>query len=549
MLEKRQPDSAEIPSAPISRFMAETLGKRCGLSGDNRSAFKAIIGQLTTSLSAGHICIELSQAQRQIVRASPLVAEDMNGPLVLSGKRFYFGRYYRYECELAAALKRRAAAAERGSFHGPAVDKILNLVDDPHQKRAIEIALEKKFCIVSGGPGTGKTTLVVMIIRLLQAQYGSRLQIALAAPTGKAAMRLHESLAKQIKDGRSAAAALATGADLPDEAVTLHRLLGLGRFSNTAAFTRTNPLPYDVVIVDEASMVDLAMMAKLVRALKPEARLLLLGDRDQLASVESGAVLADCIDSLPENTATLKKSYRFSADIGDFAAAVREGDGERGWSLCSKRDGAAVSFAGSDWLEEIVAAYGRYMALASASSEPEAYPSLIGRFNGFRVLCALRRGRRGVEQINREVESRLVEIKAAAGREWYHGRPVIITRNDSSLGLFNGDIGICLPDPSKDGLRVWFESADSGLRSFMPAQLPAHETAWALTIHKSQGSEFDEVHVVLPRNDNPVLCRELLYTAVTRAKGRVRLVASEEICMLAIARKTDRHSGLAERLG
>ncbi|MEJ2058632.1 MAG: exodeoxyribonuclease V subunit alpha, partial [Desulfofustis sp.] len=337
-------------------------------------------------------------------------------------------------------------------------------------------------------------------------------------------------------------------ADLPNQSVTLHRLLGLGRFSNVPRFNKTNPLAYDVVIVDEASMVDLAMMTKLVCALKPEARLILLGDRDQLASVESGAVLADCIDSLPGNTVTLKKSYRFSAAIGDFAGAVREGDADRSWALCSTPEGGAVSLAGSDWLEDIVAVYRHHMERAAGAIDLEAYASLLGQFNSFRVLCALRRGRRGVEQINHDVESKLVDLKEGLGREWYRGRPVIITRNDNSLGLYNGDIGICLPDPSKGELRVWFESANSGLRSFLPGQLPGHETAWALTIHKSQGSEFDDVHVVLPQKDTPVLCRELLYTAITRARNCVRLVLSEEICRMTVSRKTDRHSGLADRL-
>lgn len=549
MTEHRQAEFAEAPSPPISRFMAETLGSRCGLDGDNRTAFKKIIALLTASLSAGHICIGLSEAQEAVVRNSPLVTQEKNGPLVLSGNRLYFGRYFRYESELAAALKERAASSRNLLLPGPPVEKILARIDDPDQKRAIEIALSKGFCIVSGGPGTGKTTLVVTIIRLLQARHGSRLQIALAAPTGKAAMRLHESLSKQLTTGHAALSESASTADLPKQAVTLHRLLGFGRFSNKPGFNRNNPLAADVVIVDEASMVDLAMMAKLVDALKPEARLILLGDRDQLASVESGAVLADCIDSLPGNTATLKKSYRFSTDIGDFAEAVRAGDAGRGWALCSENEVAAVSVAGSGWLEEIVAVYRRYIRRASRVFGLEAYPSVIGQFNSFRVLCALRRGRRGVEQINQDVESRLVDMKEGLGREWYRGRPVIITRNDHSLGLYNGDIGICLPDPPEGELRVWFESADGDLRSFMPAQLPAHETAWALTIHKSQGSEFEDVHVVLPENDTPVLCRELLYTAVTRARRRIRLVAGEEVCKLAISRKTERRSGLAERLG
>ncbi len=548
MGEHRQTGLQEILSPPISRYMSETLGCRSGLDGENLSLFQKIITELTTSLTEGHICIELTAEQREVVRSSRLVAEETDGALVLSGERFYFGRYYRYESELAAALKKRIARAGRYPAAASALQKIAPLVKDPQQKRAVDIGLNKSFSIVSGGPGTGKTTLVRTILRLLLEEHGSSLQIALAAPTGKAAMRLHESIFRQTVVGPETPPEPVPPSDLPAQAVTLHRLLGLGRFSNEPIFNRTNPLPFDMVIVDEASMVDLAMMARLVDALKPEARLILLGDRDQLASVESGAVLADCIDSLPDNVAMLETSYRFSAGIADLAGAVKAGAAERAWRLCSPSEAEGVSIAGSDWFETIVDIYHGHMKRAAETVDAEAYLSLIQQFNCFRILCAVRRGRRGVEQINREIESRLVDLKEGPGREWYRGRPVLITRNDSSHGLFNGDIGICLPDPDNGELRVWFESASNSMRSFLPGQLPAHETAWALTIHKSQGSEFDEVCIVLPEKDNPILCRELLYTAVTRAKKRIALVVGEELFRLTVARKTARRSGLADRL-
>jgi len=549
MVESREIDRKGGSAPPISRFMAERLSRASGLGGKNLTLFQNLIARLTTSLTDGHICIELTTDQKELVRASSLVAEEMHGPLVLSGDRLYFGRYYRYESELAEALRNRAAASMGPQISETTAEKITTLVHDPHQERAVGIGLNNRFCIVSGGPGTGKTTLVVTIIRLLLAEHGPSLKIALAAPTGKAAMRMYESISAQVKPAHQIDSEVVTDSNFPGPAVTLHRLIGLGRFSNRPEFDRTNPLPYDAVIVDEASMVDLALMAKLVDALRPETRLILLGDRDQLASVESGAVLADCIDSLPDSVAILRKSYRFSAAIGELAAAVREGDAERAWALCCESDKGAVSCGDSEWLDDIVESYRRYMkkAAAEASGEGEYLP-LIAEFNKFRVLCAMRRGRRGVEWINREIESRLVDLKEGLGREWYRGRPVLITRNDSSLGLFNGDVGICLPDPVNGELRVWFEAAHDALRSFLPGQLPAHETAWALTIHKSQGSEFNEVYIVLPEQDNPVLCRELLYTAITRARDSVRLVVNSEICTIAVSRKTTRHSGLADRL-
>lgn len=541
---KSQPQ--EIPPLPVSRFMAAALGRHCGFDGDRRALFETITARLTEALSQGHICMELSGDQLEIMHQCPLVGQDTHGPLVLSGSRLYLGRYFRYESELAAALKR---LAHRQNGPVPADIIVEPPVDDEGQRKAIEIALGKAFSIISGGPGTGKTTLIVKIISLLRDSCGERLRIALAAPTGKAAVRMQQSIQQAAESDYALEPRNLSAVNLTNQAVTLHRLLGFGRFSKQPSYNRANPLAEDVIIVDEASMIDLAMMWKLVNGLKHDAKLILLGDRDQLASVESGAVLADCIDSLPDNVAHLTKSYRFSRAIGHFAEAVRSGDDIRAWESCSRSGDPGVSTAGSDWLDTIFDAYAVYMKQATGCGDPHAYPAVLAGFNRYRVLCALRRGPRGVEEINRRVESRLASGGAGTGRDWYRGRPVIITRNDHSLGLYNGDVGICLPDPSAGHeLRVWFDSAGGGLRTFIPGQLPAHETAWALTIHKAQGSEFDEVLIVFPESDNQILCRELLYTALTRARTKVSLVVSEEILKTAVSRKTARHSGLAQRL-
>ncbi len=542
--------SPEVGAMPVSRFMAAALGRHCRLDGDRRTLFESIAARLTAALSQGHICLELSGEELETMRCSPLVEDNRCGPLVLSGSRLYFGRYFSYESELAAALKRLAVRENNDGQNTVPEETIASLVDDDAQRRAIEIALGKAFSIISGGPGTGKTTLIVKIISLLQARCGAGLRIALAAPTGKAAVRMQDAIQQQAADsGFAAELHRLSAVPFPTQAVTLHRLLGFGRFSKQPSYNRAHPLPEDVVIVDEASMIDLAMMWKLVDGLKNGARLILLGDRDQLASVESGAVLADCIDSLPDNVARLTKSYRFSKAIGRFAEAVRTGDDNRAWECCARAGDQSVAAAGSDWLDHVFAAYGAYMMQANACADPQAYPDILERFNRFRVLCALRRGLRGVDEINRRIESKLAAGGAGRGGDWYRGRPVIITRNDHSLGLYNGDIGICLPDPAADhDLRVWFDAADGGLRTYIPGQLPAHETAWAMTIHKSQGSEFNEVLLVFPESDNQILCRELLYTGLTRARTKVTLVISEEILRTAVARKTARYSGLAQRL-
>ena len=360
-------------------------------------------------------------------------------------------------------------------------------------------------------------------------------------------MRMQESVKRQLEETGLESSLVA---QFPDQAMTLHRLLGLGRRSGRSSQQLGETLEYDAVVVDEASMVDLAMMWRLTQALKSGARRVLLGDSDQLASVESGAVLADCIDSLPENVAVLRKSYRFNEEIARFAEMIKSGQAAEAWSLGSDAAQATVSIVSSDWLGRCVDGYRPFMSLAAQATDPAVYPSVFAQFDRFRVLCALRKGVFGVEEINRRVERGLTGFRPSNFAEhWYPGSPVIITRNDYNLGLYNGDIGICLPDPEAGGgLRIWFEAADGSLKKYLPAQLPLQEPAWALTVHKSQGSEFDEVVVVLPEIDNPVLCRELLYTAITRARVKIALVAREQIFRAAVERNTLRSSGLAERL-
>lgn len=539
----------ETENLPISRFMAAAIARHGGLEGDEAELLTRIVTELTDALQRGHICIELTDQQRRVLRQSSVVDEDRQAPLVISGRRLYFGRYYGYESELSEALK--ALATQRSdladgleAFSGGPESGI----DDPCQQRAIAIALNQRFCIISGGPGTGKTTLIVAIISQLLLSSGHDLRIALAAPTGKAAMRMQESIKTQL-GGTAMEPSLADR--FPDQAMTLHRLLRIGRRSSGLGIWEADPLGYDVVVVDEASMIDLAMMWRLVRSLKEGARLILLGDRDQLASVESGAVLADCIDSLPANVARLEKSYRFNKQIARFAEAVKTGDSDKALVLGSGSGDSEVSIAPADWLDRCIEGYRSYVALAAKIKDPARYNTVFREFNRFRVLCAVRKGSSGVEEINRRIERALsIDSPPVGSEQFYSGSPVIVTRNDYNLGLYNGDIGICLPDPDAGGaLRLWFEGADGSLKKFLPGQIPLHDPAWALTIHKSQGSEFEEVVIVLPDIDSKILCRELLYTAVTRAREKIVLVVSEHILKLTVERKTVRYSGLADRLG
>jgi exodeoxyribonuclease V alpha subunit len=427
-----------------------------------------------------------------------------------------------------------------------------------------------------------------MILALfIEQAAGPKLRIKLAAPTGKAAARLQESL-------RSAKAELncdaLVKAQLPEEASTIHRLLGSLPNSATFRHNADNPLAADVVIVDEASMVGLPLMAKLVEAVPKSARLILLGDKDQLASVEAGAVLGDicnagfkrelsrefaadyenlagssrCDDrtaqrAVPTNDALadciveLQKNYRFgeagriyqlsqainSGDAADALAVIGQpgsGNGPISWRHLPKA---------ADLKEELKPIVLEHFAPCFEGNDAEL---ILRQLEKFRILCAVRHGTYGVKSLNRLVE----EILREAGfiqtdADWYAGRPVMITRNDYGLKLFNGDIGVALPD-ANGALRVFFRGEGGAIRPVSPLRLPEHETVYAMTVHKSQGSEFENVLLILPDRENPVLTRELIYTGLTRASGGVRLWLCEEIFRAAIARRVERASGLREAL-
>lgn len=523
------------------------------------------IESLYEAVEAGHVCIRVELAPADAWRATGWVGRPGEyRPFILDdGGRFYLARYHDHEeCVAASLLLRSDRPLEPQNPSALRRDlSALFPADDPEdrQRLAALLAQVKALTLVSGGPGTGKTTTVVKMLALLQLQAGaSPLHILLAAPTGKAAQRLSESI-------RGAKASLAVPAAvtaaIPEQAQTLHRLLGAQGDSGRYRHDAGNPLACDVLLIDEASMIDLAMMRAVLAALPAHARLVLLGDRDQLASVEAGSVFGDLCASegysatlaqrlapfhvnpqvvpkaqgLADCRIELTRSYRFAADsaIGALASASRVGDAGRFLAALALADEAGR--LDSTVLRESLQQ--GYAAFRAAAREGEA-AAAFAAFLRFRVLCAHRQGAAGVEGLNALLEP------AAGG--WYAGRPVIVRTNDYALRLFNGDIGICLATP--DGLRVFFEVAPGEFRMLAPGRLPAHEPAWAMTVHQAQGSEFDEVLLVLPDAMTPVLNRPLLYTAVTRARRRFTLCASDAVVEATLAALPWRESGLVEKL-
>ncbi|WP_367189431.1 AAA family ATPase [Burkholderia sp. Ed8] len=742
----RLPEPADFGIALAEGFARRIgeLARRAGApSAAARWAARAAFAT-SRATAGGHVCVALGAlAQRYdapldevraalaasgVVAFGTLARGDERPLIVDRHDHLYLSRYFDYERRLADALVAQAGVA--GPDEGLSPDRLRDSLaryfgpangEVDWQRVAAIVALTGRVTIVSGGPGTGKTTTVVGVLAcLLDAHPG--LRIALAAPTGKAAQRMQEALHARAGDLPPELAAR-----LPDTSYTLHRLLGGG---GAAGFRhhRDNPLPYDLIVVDEASMIDVALAAHLLDALAPGARLVLLGDKDQLAAVEAGAVFAELsarpaftaaartriaqalgIDeatfvaalpvpdeaaiataagvptarpasvsaqALPSASASvsrkpasrqkadprqaslfddepqddevssaeivspppavpapadiggtvtagetpawievdelawldavelppfdagdaalasvtaatsastgevdaaaavahapapladcvvwLERNYRFGLDspIGRLSVAIRGGDVQAALDALPADDTAAASFhddAGdtlaSSTVERLARRFGAYLdALRAALDAPVPDPlPLFDALNRFRILCATRNGSRGAEHVNALVAAHVrhaARVPLAVGAHWFTGRPIMVTRNDYALGLFNGDIGIALPD-AHGVLRVWFRRADGTARAVSPAALPPHETAFALTVHKSQGSEFDEAALVLPASFSRVLTRELVYTAVTRARTRVQVIGPRRVLAQAVATRTQRDSGLAARV-
>jgi exodeoxyribonuclease V alpha subunit len=467
------------------------------------------------------------------VARSPLVAVGEEPgeprPLRLVGSSLYLDRYWREERQVAADL-----LALMGDAPAPA--DAARLFEPGRQRQAAETATGRRFAVIAGGPGTGKTTTVARTLALLLEQ-GDPL-VALAAPTGKAAARLTEAVheeAAKLPVGDGVRARL-----LGLEASTLHRLLGWRPGSRSRfRHDRANRLPHDVVIVDETSMVSLSLMARLVEAVRADARLILVGDPDQLASIEAGAVLGDIVAAAHEGVVTLEHVYRFGAGIERLAEAIRRGDG----------DGAMAALEGVTWIADADDAVEplRARALTAARAVREAAQAgdgarAIQALGAFRLLCAHRRGPYGVSGWTARIEGWL----GGEPGEWYVGRPLLVTENDYGLRLYNGDTGVVIATGDEQ-VSAAFERGRE-IVHFSPTRLAAVDTVYAMTVHKSQGSQFDTAAVLLPEPTSPLLTRELLYTAVTRARNDLVLVGGEDAIRAAVARPVARASGLRSRL-
>lgn len=509
---------------------------------------------------------------------------EQPAPLVYDRDRLYLYRYWQYETNVADYLTRQSGLDNTDIK--AAIDRLFASDEELNwQKVATALAATRSFAVISGGPGTGKTTTVTKLLALLveQGRANNRIpEIKLVAPTGKAAARLTESISGALDK-------LGCEEDIteaiPTQAGTIHRLLGVIPNSPRFRHNRDNKLHLDILVVDEASMVDLPMMSRLLEALPDKARLILLGDRDQLASVEAGSVLGDiCLAAdvgySAEQTATLeqltgyslqeyqsglnttagdhlcmlRKSFRFheGSGIGNLARAVNEQNTQELHRVLTAgyQDIAAYSVNDEDYeqlIQQCVNGYSQYLNLIK---NKESDQEIINAFNQFQLLCALRQGRFGVSGLNETIENSLRSsrlIPATTDSVWYEGRPVLITRNDHGLGLYNGDIGITVRD--EDGqLRVMFELPGKIIKHLLPSRLPEHETVYAMTIHKSQGSEFAHTVMVLPDQINPVVTRELVYTGITRAKKQLDLYCDRPVLIRAINSPTTRASGLQSRL-
>lgn len=576
----------------VERAIDQALARWVGLrSGSDVLARAALAASRDEGL--GHVCSALvddgfSADDLAALRAHAWVSDGSRfTPFVLGRQaNFYMWRNWRHETHVAQALLARAHASKLPLAHGDLASAVEELFAGSDaaatywQRVAVAAVPGSRIFALTGGPGTGKTSTVLrMLLMLLRHASACGLPenptIALAAPTGKAAQRLGETIGvgkQRLREQLPAGSAFIALIEHVPDAVpqTLHRLLGFRPHDNSFEHGPRKPLAADIVVVDEVSMIDIAMMRRLLDALRPEAMLILLGDPGQLHAIEAGSVLSDIAGSVGENAmsaalaeqlnlrsaeshaplagqvVTLTHVWRAGSELQAGIDTLRHGDGAAFEAFCTRDDAVLRLRACADaaalrahvlaWLD----AHDCYALVTQIGIQPER--ALRG-LREAQILCALREGPFGAQGLNALV-TRLLAERAGfdADRDWYHGRPVIITRNDYTRELYNGDIGIALQ--GTDGLRVWFASS-TGLRNFSPRTLAGHETAWAITIHRSQGSEYGQVAVVLPPDaESRILSRELLYTAVSRATRAAEIWTSNAALRTASERHVRRRGGL-----
>ncbi|WP_367347374.1 exodeoxyribonuclease V subunit alpha [Stenotrophomonas bentonitica] len=595
----------------LDHALAQSLRR---LQPDTPDAVLAAAALASLAVAQGHAGLDPQQPRRLVdadldwplpgdwmaqLRASPWVdtpeRDDhaaADAPLVLEHGLLYLRRYREYERRLALGLQR--IARQPLPAHDPAAltplfaqlfPQAMEGID--HQARAAAVALRHPLVLVTGGPGTGKTTTIARLLVLLAAQAqqadAALPRVALAAPTGRAAERMAESLRLAMQRLRLVGVAAELAEALPTTGATLHRLLGVIPDSPRFRHHADNPLPFDVVVVDEASMIDLPLMTKLVEAVANGTRLILLGDPDQLPSVEAGDVLSAVLQASGDGLGTqaddaaalrpllaaaalqplaaplpfagrrvqLQRGYRQSdaLDLAPLAAAVRVGDSTRALELLRHGQLAGVHFH-EDQVDPLQQHRHTLLAHWRGLGEAADPAQALAQAGQLRLLTALREGPQGARGLNERIEAALAgSARPGGGPRYFHGRLLLITENSYRHRLFNGDIGLCLRS-SEGAVLAWFPGdSPEHPRAFHPAALPAHESAFAMTVHKAQGSEFDEVWLQLPRRDNRVLSRELVYTGMTRARRALHVLGSAEVVQEALARHASRLSGLAVRLG
>lgn len=545
------------------------------LGGDLSAQAQNLMQEVLMAMQHGHSCV--TALPEQVQTLGNLVAPpDQVAPFIYDQELLYLYRYWQLEQHLAQHV-RRLQQAQVSCF---AVDAYKNLFTDPHQNAALEAVAQQALMMITGGPGTGKTYTLARIIAALN-QALPNLRIAMAAPTGKAAQRMKEALQKSFNDDNIRNLVTEDLKNL--NPITLHRLLGLGT-QHQARYSAQQPLPFDVVVVDEASMLDLNLASLLFAAIGAGTRLILLGDANQLASVDVGAVLADLqqVNALAPHRVHLHTSRRFKqgARIGEVAGFIqKQHQADRVltefeqlvpnaiWQAVELKDEmndivqlqylpeSLTAELYSQYYDQLMLGFSGYVTALKdylESQEPETHvANVLARFDDYRILTAIRQGQFGLYQLNQQIEKRILQqlaLHTSKQGDWYVGRAVMMTYNDYQLGLSNGDIGICL-QRLRDGqwqFDVYFPS----LEKWLPApRLPKNiETAFALTIHKSQGSEFKHTALVLDRYAANLLSRELIYTAITRAKSVVSILADKHSLQQALRVMTTRQSGLQKKL-
>ena len=576
---------------------------------------------LSQRLVDGHICIQPTEALHQ----APYMLESLPNwndlhlwvgqteqdykPFILANDKLYLHRYFQYESNVINQIKYAVSSSHKSlESRRKLLLKHLDFIRSlntsfpeltPEIKNTTEATdwqlagalkcMLSDFSILTGGPGTGKTTTLAKVLKIYHRLYPEH-KVHLAAPTGKAAMRMIESLRNSVEKDSDETKVWIENL----KAFTLHSLLGYRRNSVSFKYSRSNPLPYDLIVVDEASMIDLPMMSKLLDAISEKGRLILLGDQNQLASVEAGSLLGDLCQSvgslnifsskhrewynqfiaeparqitesqgtdenptlLSDHITELKFSHRFNklGKIGQLAKAVlgNNQDDLRAMILDERLAPQSMLWFDENYDEKLLEEF--VLGFADFITEPDIRQALK-KLGSLRILAAVREGKQGIYALNKKVEQILETKKLIhTGNIYYENRPILVTRNNYELGLMNGDIGILRPD--SDGvMRVWFEDAEKatgsipGLRSILPAYLSHVETTYAMTIHKSQGSEFEKIMIILPKDaDHPILTRELLYTAITRAKQSVIISSSKEQIFNCASRQVKRSSGITSQL-